>query len=111
MTFRDRATRGSGSRVGAAAVRMSPSVPSGPAARAWRAVLRPVRLEELDQVSGWVLQQDLLAAHALDDIIAEAVARGLQPRDIGIEVLHHEVDAVPAAGFLCLARWHRRAAS
>src|SRR5688500_14458220 len=36
-------------------------------------------LEELDRVAGGVVEQDLLAARAADDVVAEGQPRGTQP--------------------------------
>jgi hypothetical protein len=38
-------------------------------------------LEQLDRVAGWILQQDLLAAVAGHDLVAELPAGGLESRD------------------------------
>jgi hypothetical protein len=38
-------------------------------------------LEQFDRVAGWILQQDLLAAVAGHDLVAEQSAGGLESRD------------------------------
>ncbi len=43
-------------------------------------------MEELDRVAGGIVEQDLLAARAADDVVAEAQPRGSQPLDFGGEV-------------------------
>ena len=55
------------------------------------------RDEQFDRVAGGVFQEDLLTARAGDDVVAERDAGGAQPGDLGGEVGHDEVDAVPAA--------------
>src|SRR5215831_6624256 len=60
-------------------------------------------LEQLDEVAGRVLDQDLLAARAGHDVVAERHAGGLQAVDLGRDVVDDEVDAVPAAGTGLLA--------
>src|SRR2546428_2187819 len=66
-------------------------------------------LEELDRVSGRVVEQDLRAAGSLDDIVAEAEPGGAQPGDLGLDVVDDQVDAVPAAGAGPAAVGHRPA--
>src|SRR5262249_33767368 len=70
-----------------------------------------VGLEQLDEISRWVFQQDLLAARALHDRVAEMRAPGPEPIDARIEIVDAEVNAVPAAGGLLLARGHWGAAT
>src|SRR5262245_66669962 len=55
-------------------------------------------LEELDDVAGGVLEQDLPAAGSCEDVVAEPGPRGAEAGDFGIDVVDDEVDAVPAAG-------------
>lgn len=55
-------------------------------------------LEEFHDVAGGVLQQDLLAAGAFQDGVAEGHAGGAEAGGLGFNVRHDEVDAVPAAG-------------
>src|SRR5215216_3995891 len=64
-------------------------------------------LEELDRVAGGIVEQDLLAARAADDVVAEAQPRGSQPLDFAGEVLDDQVDAVTAAGLGCAPVRHR----
>src|SRR5262245_15479813 len=64
-------------------------------------------LEELDDVAGGVLEQDLLAAGSLQDVVAEPGARVAQARDFGVDVVDDQVDAVPAAGARLGAVRHR----
>jgi hypothetical protein len=52
-------------------------------------------LEELDRVARRVLEQDLLAARAADDVVAERQAGGAQLLDVGGDVLNDEVEPVP----------------
>jgi hypothetical protein len=44
------------------------------------------------------LEQDLLAAGALEDVVAEPCTGVAESGHFGIDVLDDEVDAVPAAG-------------
>jgi hypothetical protein len=61
-------------------------------------------LEEPDDVARGILEQDLGAARAGDDVVAERRSRLAQPANFGIDLVD-EVDAVPG-----LARaWRRRA--
>jgi hypothetical protein len=55
-------------------------------------------LEELDDVAGGILEQDLGAARAGDDVVAERRSRLAQPANFGIDLVDDEVGAVPAAG-------------
>ena len=55
------------------------------------------RLEELDGVARRVLDEDLPAADAGDDLVAEARARGAQTLDRRLEVVDLEREPVPAA--------------
>jgi hypothetical protein len=72
-------------------------------AGARRAIGPRVGLEQLDEISRWVFQQDLLTAGALNDLATKTRARGLELRDAAIKILDEEVDAVPATGRLLLA--------
>src|SRR5215218_435626 len=58
----------------------------------------PGGLEQLDHVAGGVLQQDLGATGSGDDVVAEPAAGGAQPLDLAGQVVHLQVQAVPAAG-------------
>src|SRR3954454_5496921 len=64
-------------------------------------------LEELDRVTGGVFEQDLLPTRSTDDVVAEPHAHRTQPLDLGCNVVHDEVDAVPAARFGRGAVGHR----
>src|SRR5215203_2086972 len=66
-------------------------------------------LEELDRVARGVFEQDLPAAGAADDVVAERQAGGPQPLDLGRDVVDDEVDAVPASRLRGAAVWHRAA--
>ena len=55
------------------------------------------RLEELDDVARWVLDQDLRAAGTLNDFVAEFHARGAQSSDLARDVIDDELESVPAA--------------
>src|SRR6476659_8729078 len=66
-------------------------------------------LEELDDVAGRVLEEDLLAARSHDDVVAERGARGSQPLDLGADVVDDEVDPVPSSGPGSRAIGHRPA--
>jgi hypothetical protein len=55
-------------------------------------------LEEFDDVAGRVLEQDLPAAWSFEDVVAKRGTRGVEAGDFGIDVVHYEVNAVPAAG-------------
>src|SRR4029079_9891929 len=54
------------------------------------------RLEQLDDVAGRVLQEDLLSAGPLHDVVAERRARATQSSNFRVDVVYDEVDAVPA---------------
>lgn len=47
------------------------------------------RLEQLDNVAGRVLQQNLLAARAGDNVVAEGETRGTQPFNLGRDIAHY----------------------
>ncbi len=55
-------------------------------------------MEQLDDVAGRVLEQDLGAAGAGDDVVAEARAGFAEPSHLGDDVGDDEVDAVPPPG-------------
>ena len=59
--------------------------------------LGPGRLEQFDQVARRVLGQDLLTAHPVHDLVAEADAPGPQVRDRAGQVGHLDREPVPAA--------------
>jgi hypothetical protein len=64
------------------------------------------RLEHLDQVAGGILHQDLLAAGAGHDVVAERHAVRSEPVDLGVDVGDDEVDPVPPPGSGLLAVGH-----
>ena len=57
----------------------------------------PWRFEKFDGVAGGILKQDLLAAPAADDVIAEVRPRIAHALDLAGEVGDFELDAVPAS--------------
>src|SRR5690606_26099263 len=64
----------------------------------------PSRLEELDRVAGRIVEEDLGAARAGDDLGgAEAHAGGTEPFDLRLEVGDLDVEAIPAARLLLAA--------
>ena len=69
------------------------------------------RLEQLDRVAARVLDQDLLAADALDDVVAKARPVLAQVGDDRLEVGDLELKAVPPAGRRQRAVGHRLAAA
>src|SRR5262245_6569400 len=73
--------------------------------------LRASRLEQLDGVARRILDDDLLAAHARDYVVAEARAPRLEPLHRRLEVVHLDREAVPATGRLLRAVRHGLAAS
>jgi hypothetical protein len=54
------------------------------------------RLEELDDVTGGVQQENLLAAGSFNDVVAELGPGIAELDDLGVDVVDEEVDAVPA---------------
>ena len=56
------------------------------------------RLEQLDWVAARILDQDLLAADAGDDVVAEAGAVLAQIGDDRVDVGDLELKAIPSAG-------------
>src|ERR1700735_515244 len=72
--------------------------------------LGPDRLEELDGVARRVVNDDLLAADAGDDLVAEPDAASSQFLDRGSEVSDLDAEAVPASRLLHPAVGHWRAA-
>src|SRR5262249_57171552 len=65
------------------------------------------RLKQLDEIAGGVLQQDLRSARPAHDVVAELDAGGAQPGDLGRNIIHDEMNAVPPAGTGAIAIWHR----
>src|SRR5918992_2688223 len=57
----------------------------------------PWGFEKFDGVAGGVLKQDLLAASAADDLVAEVRLRVAQRLDLAGEIVNLKLDAVPAA--------------
>src|SRR6476619_4708937 len=75
-----------------------------------RAIVLPCGgLKQLDRVAGGVVEQDLLAAGAADDVVAEVHAFAAEALDLGCYVIDDEVNAVPAAGRRLRAVGHRPA--
>src|SRR5688500_15119534 len=66
-------------------------------------------LEQLDRVARRVVEQDLAAAGATDDVVANPEAGGPEPVDLGVDIGHDEVDAVPAPWLRCTPVGHRPA--
>src|SRR5262249_46243798 len=79
--------------------------------RARRAICRGIGLEQLDEISRWVFQQDLLAACALNHVAAKATACRFELGDRSVQLPDEEVDSVPTSGLLFLSRRHFRAAA
>jgi|ERR1700683_5403536 len=46
------------------------------------------RLEELDRVARWVVEENLLAPDPGDDVVAEVRVLGSQPLDQSIQIIH-----------------------
>src|SRR5260221_14540574 len=69
------------------------------------------RLEQLHRVARWVVDQDLLAADAGDDVVAELGARFAQNPNEPLEVGNFDREAFPAAGFgpAAVGHWLRPA--
>jgi hypothetical protein len=61
----------------------------------------PAGSEELDGVAGRILGEDLLAADARHDVVAQAHSRLAQRSDRGFHVFDLDREAVPAAGSCC----------
>ena len=55
------------------------------------------RLEQLDRIAGRILEEDLGPAGAPHDVVSEPQAGGPQALHFGDEVVHDELDPVPAA--------------
>src|SRR5579864_5719438 len=69
------------------------------------------RLEKLDRVARWIFHEDLLAADAGDDLVAEASSTLAQARDRCLEVVDLELEAVPPSWFRQRPVGHRLPAS
>lgn len=65
------------------------------------------RLEELDRIPGWIVDEDLLAAGSGDNLVAERQPRGTEPFYLGGNVVDEQVDAVPPARFRLTSVRHR----
>src|SRR5690606_21236608 len=65
------------------------------------------RLKQLDHVAGRVFQQDLRSSRSRHDVVPEFQAMGSQPLDLGGEVVHHQLETVPAARLRALPVRHR----
>jgi hypothetical protein len=63
--------------------------------------------EQLNRVARWILEQDLLAPRTGDDVVSERHAFGAQTLDLGLDVVHHELDTVPAPRARLLPVRHR----
>ncbi len=66
------------------------------------AILAPsflYRLEELDGVARRILQENLQAAKAGNDVIAKVGARLPERGDNRIQIIHFELNPVPSSGF------------
>lgn len=59
---------------------------------------RQDRLKEFDEVAGGVFDQNLLAAHACDDLVAELYTHRTEFRDHPFQIVHFNREAVPAPG-------------
>src|SRR5215813_2376804 len=55
-------------------------------------------LEKLHEVARRIAQQNLRASRPPHDLISKLHASSTQPRDLGRQILHDQVNAVPAAG-------------
>src|SRR5262249_51698173 len=67
----------------------------------------PGRLEELDWIAGWIVEQDLRAAGASHDIVSKSNAGRAEPFDFVSQVVDDEMDAIPPAGLRAPAVGHR----
>src|SRR6478672_6827712 len=72
---------------------------------------RAGRLEQLDWIAGRVLDEDLHATHAGDDLVAKSGAVLAQSCHRGLEVLDLELEAIPSSGLRYGPVRHRLAAS
>src|SRR5262245_37332368 len=64
-------------------------------------------LKKLDRVACRVVNEDLLAARTLDDLVSERDSGRTQPLDLGGEIVDQEVDPVPAAWLRLASVGHR----
>src|SRR3954447_5836566 len=65
-------------------------------------LLAPV-LEQLDQIPGRILDQDLIPSDSAHELATEGRAGLLEALDLAGEVLHHDLEAVPASRLWCAA--------
>ena len=63
-------------------------------------------LEQLDDVSGWIVEQDLVTSFALSDFAAELQARSAEAFDLGHQIGDVDLEAAPAARFLLTTIGH-----
>lgn len=56
------------------------------------------RLEQLDRVSGWVLDQDLLPTDACHDLVAKVRSGGTQGRNRRLKIIDLYGESIPPAG-------------
>src|SRR4051794_19807056 len=61
--------------------------------------LLPPLLEQLDQIPGRILDQDLIPSDSNHELAAERHAGLLEALDLGGEILHDDLEAVPSARF------------
>src|SRR5215203_432752 len=66
-------------------------------------------LEELDRVAGGIVERNLLAAGATDDVVAKREPGRAQALDLARDIVDDEVDAVPATRPGLAAVGHRPA--
>src|SRR6266404_9707726 len=64
------------------------------------------RLEQLDRIPRRIVEHDLRAAGAGHDFAAEADARRAEPLDLACDVVHEQVNAVPASRCWPASVWH-----
>jgi hypothetical protein len=67
-------------------------------------------LEEFDRVAGRVIEQDLGTAWPGHDFVAKVQARVSQSLHLGVEVVHLDMNPVPAAGDWFTTSGHNSAA-
>ena len=54
--------------------------------------------EQFDEVARRIADQDLPSAGARDHVTAKVETSASQPSDLGIEVVHHQMDPVTSGG-------------
>src|SRR5262245_64612161 len=52
--------------------------------------------EQFDQIAGWVGETDLVSPGTRDHVAAEGQSGAAQSLDLGVKIVHDEMDAVPA---------------